>query len=94
MTSRVWSLESYGASALRVLGCGLLGVVLGAVLGSWIGGLLGDPEGEGFLGFLLGLRLGGLAGMLVGLGSDLRSSAWEASASRPQDAQAKRVEPR
>lgn len=68
MTSRAWSLESFGSSALRVLGCGVFGVVLGAALGSWVGGLLGDPEGEGFIGFLLGLRLGGLAGVLVGLG--------------------------
>jgi len=59
--------------ALRVFGCGVLGVVVGAVLGSWIGGLLGDPEGEGFLGFLYGLRIGGALGVFVGVVWALRS---------------------
>lgn len=67
MTDRTSKPESLAWSALRVVGCGVLGVVLGAVLGSWIGGRLGDPEGEGFIGFLLGLRIGGLVGVLAGL---------------------------
>ena len=60
--------ETAWRSALRVLGCGVLGVVAGAVLGSWIGERLGDPEGEGFIGFLYGLRIGGGVGVAVGVG--------------------------